>query len=343
MRTALERLCGLCAPSGFEEPAAREAARLLEPLMDEVYTDRNGNVVGVRRCGREGAKRLLLDAHLDEIGLLVIGIEDGFLRFRTIGGVDPRMLPNREVTVLTDPPLYGVVACMPPHILKEEEQGKSIPISQLLVDVGMSQEQALRAVPVGTPMVFREGCAPLGEKLLCGKAMDDRACFVTLLRAAELLQDRDLDVDLYLMGSVAEEVPGSGAALAAYDIKPDFCVAVDVTHGRTPDAPKDRTFPLGSGAAIGTGPNMTRWMTRRLVEKAEEKKIPYRLEVMSGHSGTNGWGLQISREGVATAVVSLPLKYMHSPVETLCLEDMEHVAALLATFVQGLGEEAPEA
>lgn len=111
IRQALERLCTQTAPSGFEGPAARMAAELLRPLVDEVSISRSGSVVGVRRCGRPNAKKLLLDAHLDEIGLITIGIEEGFLRFRSIGGVDPRMLPDREVTVLTDPPRFGVVAC----------------------------------------------------------------------------------------------------------------------------------------------------------------------------------------------------------------------------------------
>ena len=118
-------------------------------------------------------------------------------------------------------------------------------------------------------------------------------------------------------------------------------MAVDVTHGKTPDvSSKDYTLELGGGPAIGVGPNMTRWMTRRMMAKAEEKNIPYQLEVMTGHTGTNGWGMQISREGVATSVVSLPLRYMHSPIEVLEVEDMERTAALLAAFAEGLGEEA---
>ena len=336
----LERLCSQTAPSGFETPAALVARELMEPLVDEVKVDRMGNVIGVRRCGREGAPKLLLDAHLDEIGLIVTGIEDGFLRFRTIGGVDPRMLPNRELTVLTEPPMLGVVACLPPHVLKERAEKESIPIPELFVDVGLSQAEAEKRIPIGTPMVFRGGCFALGEREMCGKSMDDRSCFVTLLRAAELLRDKKLDVDLYLMGSTREEISGSGAQCATFSIAPDFCVAVDVTHGVTPDSPQDRAFALGGGPAIGVGPNMTRWMTERMMNKAKEQNIPYQLEVMAGHTGTNGWAMQVCREGVATSVLSLPLKYMHSPIEVLDLEDMEQVARLLAAFTLDLGKEA---
>ena len=335
MRQALERLCTCTAPSGFEAPAADVAAELLRPLVDEVSIDRMGNVLGVRRSKTPGAPKLLLDAHLDEIGLIVTGVEDGFLRFRSIGGVDPRMLPGRELVVLTDPPLRGLVACP-----AGGDENKSVPLNELYVDVGLSQEEAERAVPVGTPMVYRAGCFPLGEDQMCGKSMDDRACFVTLLRAAELLRDKELDVELHILGSTREEVSGAGAVVGTWAVAPDFCVAVDVTHGKTPDGPADKTFDLGGGPAIGVGPNMTRWMTERMIAKAREHGIPYQLEIMSGHTGTNGWEMQISREGVATSVLSLPLKYMHTPVETLSLADMEGVAQLLAAFVENLGKEA---
>ena len=335
MRQALERLCTCTAPSGFEGPAAAVAAELLRPLVDEVSIDRMGNVLGVRRSKTPGAPKLLLDAHLDEIGLIVTGVEDGFLRFRSIGGVDPRMLPGRELVVLTDPPLRGLVACP-----AGGDENKSVPLNELYVDVGLSQEEAERAVPVGTPMVYRAGCFPLGEEQMCGKSMDDRACFVTLLRAAELLRDKELDVELHILGSTREEVSGAGAVVGTWAVAPDFCVAVDVTHGKTPDGPADKTFALGGGPAIGVGPNMTRWMTERMIAKAREHSIPYQLEIMSGHTGTNGWEMQISREGVATSVLSLPLKYMHTPVETLSLADMEGVAQLLAAFTENLGKEA---
>ena len=223
---------------------------------------------------------------------------------------------------------------MPPPIRARKAQHRAAPMCS------PTPEEAERAVPVGTPMVYRAGCFPLGEEQMCGKSMDDRACFVTLLRAAELLRDKELDVELHILGSTREEVSGAGAVVGTWAVAPHFCVAVDVTHGKTPDGPADKTFELGGGPAIGVGPNMTRWMTERMIAKAREHSIPYQLEIMSGHTGTNGWEMQISREGVATSVLSLPLKYMHTPVETLSLADMEGVAQLLAAFVEHLGKEA---
>lgn len=339
LKKTLAELCAISGPSGFEQTVSVRVLKHLRQYMDDAYIDHYGNAVGVRLCGKSKAKKVLLDAHLDEIGLMVTGVERGFLRFRAIGGVDPRMLPDQEVTLLTNPPIFGLVGCLPPHIQKPEEFGKSIPISDLWIDVGMDQEQAEELIPIGTPIVFRHQCRELENGYFVSKAMDDRAGLVTLLRTAELLMAKKLDVDLYILASTREETGGSGAAVGAFALHPDCCIAVDVTHGATPDAPKESTFLTGGGPAIGVGPNMTRWMTQRLFDKAEEAKIPYQTEVMSGHTGTNAWQLQITREGIPTSLLSVPLKYMHSPVETLQASDIETTATLLAAFLENLGGE----
>ena len=188
MRALLETLCQANAPTGFEGPAVEVAKGLLTPLVDEVYTDRIGSVVGVKRCGKEHARRVLLDAHLDEVGFIVMGHDEGFLRIAPLGGIDPRILPDRELTILTDPPRFGVVATKPPHVMAAGEGNKAIPIADLRVDVGLSQEKVVREIPVGTPVVFREGCYALGDDRMTGKAMDDRSCFVILVETLKLLQ-----------------------------------------------------------------------------------------------------------------------------------------------------------
>lgn len=338
----LKRLCQTGGPSGYEAPVATVACQLLAPWMDEVRVDTLGNVIGVRRCGKANAPKLLLDAHLDQIGLMVTGSEYGFVRFASVGGVDPRMLPDREVTILTQPPKFGIISCLPPHALSQEEREKAPALSEYVVDTGLSQEQVEREIPVGTPMVFRDCFLELAGGRVCSGALDDRACFVALVRAAQLLSQHTLNVDLYLVGSTREETGGTGAVVATNTIHPDFCVAVDVTHGATPDSGKDRAYALGGGPAVGIGPNMTRWMSRLLLEKAAELDIPVQKEVMGGDTGTNAWGMQICNEGVATAVLSLPLRYMHTPVEVVDLEDLEQTAQLLAAFARHLGEEGTQ-
>lgn len=333
----LTQLCSVSAPTGFEAPAVAVAKTLLTPYVDEIYENPLGSLIGIKRCGKENAKKLLLDAHLDEIGFIITGHEDGFLQFSGLGGVDPRMLPNRELNILTTPPRRGVVACTPPHIQTAGEQNKSLPLKKMYIDVGLTQEEAEKQIPIGTAATFLGSCQALGENLLWGKAMDDRAGFTSILGALALLQDKTLDCDLYILGSVDEERGSSGAITAIWDIAPQCCVAIDVTHGDTPDGKKGDMFPLGKGPAIGVGPNCTKWMAEKFFALAEQENIPVQKEVMAGSSGTNAWPMQISREGVATAVISIPLRYMHTPLETLHKEDLSNTAQLLASFVAEYG------
>lgn len=336
-QATLAALCASAGPSGREQQTADLAMELLRPLVDEVNQDAFGNVVGVRRCGKAHARSVVLDAHLDEVGLVVTGAKHGFLRFRAVGGIDPRVLPDQEFTLLTQPSTVAVVAVLPPHVQKAGEGDKSLPLTQLYLDAGLTQAEAEGLV--GTFAVPRSPLRPLLGGRLSAKALDDRAGFAALLRAAQLLREVPLDVDLYFMGSSREETNGSGALTGAFALEPDCFVAVDVTHARTPDGPREGTFPAGEGTVIGLGPNITRWMSDRFLAKAQEKNIPYHIEVMTGHSGTNAWRVQTAREGIATAVLSLPLKYMHSPVETLDPADLVSTAELLAAFVTDLAKE----
>lgn len=337
---SLTALCTCSGPSGREGRTLDQAADLLRPFVDRVWQDPFGNVVGVRQCGKENAKRVVLDAHLDEVGLVITGAKDGFLTFRPVGGIDPRILPDQEVTILSQPPRLGVVAVLPPHVQKAGEADNSLTIDQLCLDAGLTQKEGEELI--GTFAVPKSRVRSLLNGRVSAKALDDRAGFVTLLRTAELLRDVSLDVDLYFLGSSREETNGGGALVGAFALDPHCFVAVDVTHARTPDAPKEGTFPAGEGTVIGLGPNIARWMSQRLIDKAKEKELPYSLEVMTGHSGTNAWRVQTAREGIATAVLSLPLKYMHSPVETLDLADLETTAVLLAAFVTDLAKEGGE-
>ena len=336
----LQTLCGLSGPSGRIGAVAQAASEMLAPLVDEVSIDRLGSVIGVRRCGKPGAKKLLLDAHLDEVGFMVTGHEDGFLRFGTVG-IDPRILPGREVRLMTEPEGFGVIAAKPPHVLAAGEQDKTQDVENLRIDVGLTQEVAQKRYPIGTAAVYREGCTRLLGDRITGKALDDRSCFCMLLRTMELLKDEKLDVDVYVLGSDREETGGEGAGVGAWRVAPDYAVAVDVTFATQPDVSESQGgFELGGGPTIGVGPNMARWMTELMKQTAREQNIPVNLEVMSGNTGTNAWDIQIAREGVATQLMSLPLRYMHTPTEIIDLKDVEQSAQLLAAFVCKLGKEA---
>jgi len=331
MTDILIELCALPGPSGFEHLVAERVCELLEPYMDEVHIDVMGNVIACRRSGREGARKLLFDAHIDEPGLIVTGVQEGFLRVAALGGVDARQLPAANVQVVADPPLFGVVCAMPPHVMQKEDLERAVKLDDLFIDVGLSQEAAEKAVPLGTPVVFAHGARPLGEDGLCGKALDDRAGFAAILRAVELLKDEELDVDLYVMASTQEEVGMRGAAPGVFAIQPDFSVIIDVGHAKTPDVkPHEAPNGLGDGVVISRGPNMNARFTEAIINIAKAREIPHQIDVEpGGNSGTNARVIQVSGVGVATALFSLPMKYMHGAHEIVSLNDIESAAQLL--------------
>lgn len=329
----IQKLSETPSPSGFEHSASGRIAAVMERYLDSVSVDPLGNVIGIRTCGKRQAKCLLLDAHLDEIGLIVTGEKDGFLTFSNIGGVDPRILPAACVTVMTDPPRNGVISAAPPHLHADSD--KAVDSDGLYIDIGA---EGKANVPVGTPVVFDSGIRTLAGKNISARALDDRASLAAILRAMELLKSKKLGIDIAVVASTQEELGCRGAKVAGYTVNPDFAIVVDVTHATTPGVDKSVSFTAGSGAAIGVGPNMTRKMSDALIAVAKDKKIPHTIEVSPGHSGTNAWTVQVLRGGIATGLLSIPLKYMHTPVETVKEKDIEAVAKLISEFAQHLSQ-----
>lgn len=338
MRERMKDLCTLRAPAGFEGPAAARIMELAKPYVDEAYTDTMGNAIAVRRCGKSGARKLMLEAHMDEIGLIVTGYEQGFLRFASLGGVDPRMLPALEVRILAEETYFGVIDTMPPHALSAEDMEKAFDADKLLINTGMREEEVKKKIPLGTPVVFAAEYTELGESRICCKSQDDRACVAILLQVLENVSEYALDVDLIALFAAQEEIGGRGARTATFALAPDFAVAVDVTHAHTPDAKKTETLELCGGPAIAVGPNMNANITNALIGISKENGWPWQTEVISGNSGTDGWEIQVSREGVSTAVVSLPLRYMHTPSEVCDLADVDACVRLLTELVRKAGE-----
>lgn len=337
-QTRLERLSALNGPSGSEDSVRAFLTEQLETLCDETYTDTMGNLIAVKRCGKPGAKKLLLDAHMDEVGFIVTGIENGFLRFAPLGGIDARVLPATKVRVLAEEPLPGVIDTMPPHALKAEDMEKAVPMDDLVIDVGLTQEEAEACVPLGTVAVYDMQPTRLQNGRLAGKCFDDRACVEIILRTLEAVQNEQLDVDLYCMFSTQEELGTRGASAGVYGVEPELALVLDVTHAKTPDAQGIELMELGGGPAIGVGPNMTHHITQKLIQLAQDENIPYQMEVMSGSSGTNAWPIQIARGGVCTGVLSVPLRYMHTPNEVIDLADVDATARLVTAFVRQSGE-----
>ena len=331
----IKKLTNAYGVSGDEFRISKIAAELMAPYCDRVEIDDFGNVLGYRDCGIPGAKTVMLDAHIDQIGFLITEVtEEGFLRFTTVGGVDQRMLLGSELTILTKKgPILGIVAAIPPHLQKDGDDKKSVPIPEMVVDIGMTGEQAKKVVRVGDYMAFANDAMELQGDALCGKAFDDRACLVCLLHTMDLLQGKPLAVNVVVSASTKEETGFQGGISAGFKVQPDYAIAVDVTHARTGDAPQV-IVKLGDGPNVDMGSNSNPKFAKRVIEVARAKQIPHIVTSCPAGSGTNAWPIQMQGQGVTTLVVSLPLKYMHSPVEMLRMSDVKNVGKLLAAFIE---------
>jgi putative aminopeptidase FrvX len=330
----LKRLSEAEGISGFEGPVRDLVRETWEPLVDEIYEGQLGSLIALKRgVGPEQRPKLMLAAHMDEIGLMVSDIEKGFLRITRVGGTDRRVLLGLEVTVHGRRDLPGVVATRPPHVLPEEERKKSVPLDRIFVDVGLPEEKVRELVSIGDLISFRRDLSELKNRRVSGKAMDDRACVAAITLAMEWLSRIEHAWDMFAVATVQEETGLKGAITAAYGVAPDLAVALDVTFARHPGVPKEGTFPLGEGPTVGVGPNFHPQLVKRLKEVAEAREIPYHIDPVPGRSGTDAWAIQVSREGVPTALVCIPVRYLHQPVETLAAQDVERAGRLLAAFV----------
>lgn len=324
--------------SGQESEAAQYASGLLKPFGNVEVTPL-GSVLCTVKIPEPGQPHILLDAHIDEIGLIVTSIEEkGFLRVAGCGGMDRRILMAYPVRVHGQHgPVDGVVCSVPPH-LSAGEKKKNPKVDELFIDIGYTKEEAEKRVCPGDRITLSASSRALLNGLVSGKALDDRAGCAAHLKALEYLEGRSLGCGLTVVFSSMEEVGGMGARTAAYQTAPTHAIAVDVSFGRTPDAAKEKTGELGKGPMIGFAPILSAEMSRELVSLAKESKIPFQYEVMGGRTGTNADAIAVARRGVATGLLSIPQKYMHTPIEAVAVDDVENTGKLIAAYITTLGE-----
>lgn len=334
MKELLEKLTSMRGISGFEYRIADSVKELFAGYADDVYTDTLGNVIAVKRSSKENAKSIMIEAHMDEIGLMVRDIdENGFVGFVSIGGIDRRILPGAEVTVHGKRDIKGVIGAKPPHLQEAGEADKAAKMEDMAVDTGLSPDEVKSLVSVGDAITLKGDAKNLLGDIMASKTMDDRAGVAVLVDVLKQLDGEDLTVDLYLVAAVCEEIGGRGAATAGFALQTDAAIAIDVTHGITPDNSKS-AFELGSGAAIAIGPNIHPALGKKLIEIAKDKDIKHTIEVESGDTGTDAWLLQVAGRGIPTALISIPLRYMHTTVETLSVKDVEAVSGLITEFIR---------
>jgi endoglucanase len=335
----LEKLSNATGVAGREEEVRNLMKKFLKPYVDEVKEDKLGNVIGIK-SGEKKAPKIMLAAHMDEIGLLVKTIsKEGFLQFTKIGGIDDRILLAQKVIVYTEKgPIHGIIGSKPPHIQKEEERKKVTTFDELFIDIGAeSQEEAKEmGVKIGDPVVFDIKFARVGKDIAIGKAFDDRVGCAVMIEAMRLLEKAKSTI--YAVGTVQEEVGLRGATTAAFGIYPDVGIALDVTIAGDVPGVKEVEAPI----KLRKGPSLTiadyglithPKVLRLLVDAAEENKIPYQLE--TGLPGsTDAARISLTREGVPSGVISIPTRYIHGPAALLSLVDAENAAKLTALAVQ---------
>ncbi len=329
----LSDLTAICGVTGAEERVADAVERYFGRFTGNVRRDALGNVVGV--LGSRGPT-LLVCAHMDEVGMLVTKIEDdGLLRLCAAGGVDARVLPGHEVHVHGKKTLPAVVGATPPH-LAEGDEPSAYTFDELLCDTGLSPEHVRALVSVGDAVTY--ALVPpvrLQNGRAAGKSFDDRALIAAEILAMERLFGEDLNCRVAFAATTQEEVGQRGAFIATYLAEADLGVAMDVTHAPTPG-----TKPFGTTEmdklAIGVGTNIHPKLYAWLTEIAAREGIPFEPEACVGKTGTDAWTMQVQRGGVPSALVSVPLRYMHTSVETIDLATLENCVGLLCAFVREL-------
>ncbi|NLW22481.1 MAG: M42 family metallopeptidase [Tissierellia bacterium] len=308
---------------------------------DHISTDSLGNLIAVKKGKNNSSNiKIMVAAHMDEIGLMVKDIEDnGFIRFTSVGGIDPRTIVGQEVIVHGSEDLFGVIGSKPPHLQEESEVNKAIKIDDMFIDIGYPKELVEKLVKVGDPITINREFKALQGSRFTGKALDDKAGIAALLECIKELSHINHESDVYFVATVQEEVGTRGAFTSTYKINPNIGIAIDVGFGSTPELPKSATIDLGKGPGITIGGNIHPGLREKLVEVAKEYNIPFQIEVSPGPTGTDARAMQITREGVPALCLSIPLRYMHTSVEVVDMKDVKNTAKLLAFFIASITSE----
>lgn len=335
LKEILFELCKAEGVSGCEEPAIEVAKKYFQQYCS-VNIDCNGNLFAV--MGNENAeKTILIDAHIDRIGLVVTGVDEkGFVKVDKCGGIDLRTLQDSELVLQKNPSLTGVVCCMPPH-LSDGKEDKANPIDKTYVDFGLPYEEIEKHISLGDALTFKSKPVMLLNNRVASACLDDRCGVATLIKVAENLYNIKKEALAYkvvFLLSVQEETFGTGAKTASYTVNADEAVAVDVSFASQPDVSGQYSkIELGKGPMICISPILNREMSNAFISIAKEKNIPYQLEPISGATGTNADSISVAKGGVKTAVISIPQRNMHTPNEIISLDDLENTASLITEYI----------
>lgn len=331
-------------------PVAKLIDAKWRTLVDETSISRVGSLHGLKRGSDKGValskskgKRpsIMIATHMDAIGMMVSGIVDGFLHITPVGGIDVRVLPGMSVTVHASngEELPGVIAQPSAKLLPDSERDSAVGINYLLVDTGLLPKDVEKKVKVGDLVSFANEPLELAGGILSGHSLDNRASVAALTVCLEELQSKNHVWDVWAAATVQEETSYLGAYTSAFQLRPDIAIAVDGTFAKGPGAGDWQTHPLGKGVGLCIGPNMHPFMHKKLKEVADKFEIPWFLDVTPTHSGTDAYPMQTTMEGIPTALVEFPIRYMHTPVESVAVKDIQRAGRLLAEFIASLEED----
>ena len=330
------------SPSGFEEPAQEVYRKFVKKYSDEVKTDIHGNVIAFRKG--KGKLKMMISGHSDEIGFMVNFIDsDGFIYFRTIGGIDASLLPGLKVDIYTNKGrVRGVIGRKAIHMMEKDERNKTPKLKDLWIDIGAKdKKQAESIVSVGDPITFQLGVEELKNNLVLTKATDNKAGVFAAGALLKYLHKKKVSVNLYCVSSVQEELGLRGARTSAFGIDPDLGLAFDVTTATDHPTTEKKTYGdicLNKGPVISKGANINPVIYKMLVETAKKNKITYQVEAAPRATGTDANAIQITRGGVATGLISFPNRYMHTPIEIVSLIDIENAVKLAGEFIKKLDD-----
>lgn len=333
LKSLITSLCGLYSVSGAEQASTETLERILGDAFDEHVAYGVGNHVFIKRCGRKNAPKILLDAHFDEIGMLVTDItEEGFVRMTNVGGVDTRILPGAKLVIYGKKTVQGIVCAMPTKLLGGDPE--ALPeIGQLYIDTGYGAHELKKMISIGSPIGFMPTYTTLLGDRLAGKAFDDKACGACIAHGVAAVKAEDMAGDVYFLFSAGEETSMMGAMTGGAAIMPDYAMVIDVTHAATPETGDRPLAAFGSGAVIEYAPVVNRSMTNMLKKTVEKKEIPFTCAATGGSTGTNANRLWMTGDGVPSVLVSLPIKNMHSSTEVLDMRDAQAVADVVSAFI----------
>lgn len=337
----LEKLSNGSSVSGYEYKLNDTIISAFEKYSNDISIDNLGNIIVLKKGKYNSSKpKIMIAAHMDEIGLMVKYIEDnGFIRFTNIGGIDPRTILGQEVIVHGLKDLFGVVGSKPPHLQEPDEINKAIKMEDMIIDLGYSKEEVKKFISVGDPITIKRNFMKLEGNRLVGKSLDDKAGIAAMYECIKELSNINHEADVYFVSTVQEEVGTRGAFTSTYKINPDFGIAIDVGFGTTPELAKSDTIDMGKGPAITLGGNIHPGLREKIVEVAKEYNIPFQLEITPGPTGTDARAIQITRAGIPALCLSIPLRYMHTSVEIIDMEDIKNTAKLLAFFIASISNE----